>query len=81
MILNSQSVMPIDLTEKNKNFPQTDRRLNSSRLPYISPNRFDDVLMPNKPSYLNNYRQSGTNHNVITFYKYFFLFIFLLIYF
>ena len=64
MILNSQSVLPIDLTE-NKNQQQADTKLDQQMLPYIGPNRFEETLVLNKPSYSNNYRQSGTNPNVI----------------
>ena len=67
MILNSQSVLPIDLTE-NKN-QQVETKNDHQILPYIGPNKFEDTLGLNKPSYLNNYRQSGTNPNVILFLK------------
>jgi hypothetical protein len=65
MILNSQSVLPIDLNE-NKN-QQVETKNDHQILPYIGPNKFEDTLGLNKPSYLNNYRQSGTNPNVILF--------------
>ena len=63
MILNSESVMTIDLN--NTRISQlSGRKLDKNRLPYITPNRFEDIFNAQRPSFLNNYRQSGTNQKV-----------------
>jgi hypothetical protein len=58
---NQSVVLPIDLSESKASQSIERKQLAQYRLPFINTSYGD---MTNKPSFINNYRQCGTNQNV-----------------